>query len=60
MICGLVTYFSHLFPSFSHPRYPKSFAMGTDGAVPCDTTTMQTAIPADGQHLGSLFQWGNI
>ena len=49
-----------LFPSFSHPRYPKSFAMGTDGAVPCDTTTMQTAIPADGQHLGSLFQWGNI
>lgn len=35
---------------FGHnERYPKSFAMGTDGAVPCDTTTMKTAIPADGQ-----------
>lgn len=33
----------------SRHRYPKSFAMGTDGAVPCDTTTMKTAIPADGQ-----------
>eukprot|EP00435_Cladocopium_sp_Y103_P036981 s2585_g9.t1 len=35
---------------FGHnDRYPKSFAMGTDGAVPCDTTTMKTAVPADGQ-----------
>lgn len=40
---------------FGHnERYPKSFAMGTDGAVPCDTTTMQTAIPADGQFWALL------
>eukprot|EP00439_Symbiodinium_sp_Y106_P069393 s678_g11.t3 len=29
-------------------RYPQSFAMGTDGEVPCDVTFMKTAVPADG------------
>ncbi|CAK9084308.1 unnamed protein product [Durusdinium trenchii] len=40
---------------FGHnERYPKSFAMGTDGAVPCDTSTMKTAIPADAQFWALL------